>query len=236
MHDCSTSELSALSQRMEATTALDRIQQMHEIYPNKLIVTSSFGIHSAISLQLVNQVYPSIPIIFIDTGCLFKDTYLYAEHLTRNLGLNVHCYCTRITPAHQEALYGKRWEASLENLDEYLNDNKIEPINDQKPAFWISGLRRKQSDTRKNRPVTEGQLGILKLPPTIDWNDEAVSIYIESQQHPYHSLETAGHVSVGDWHRTTKLGTGMRPQDTRSGGLKRECRLHENAKWKGKQP
>jgi len=34
-------------------------------------------------------------------------------------------------------------------------------------------------------------------------------------------------VSVGDVHSTTRLADGMRPEDTRFGGLRRECGLHE---------
>jgi hypothetical protein len=32
---------------------------------------------------------------------------------------------------------------------------------------------------------------------------------------------------VGDWHSTSKLGEGMTEEETRFGGLKRECGLHE---------
>jgi phosphoadenosine phosphosulfate reductase len=33
---------------------------------------------------------------------------------------------------------------------------------------------------------------------------------------------------VGDWHSTSKLLAGMTEEQTRFGGLKRECGLHEN--------
>ena len=44
---------------------------------------------------------------------------------------------------------------------------------------------------------------------------------------PYHPLWDQGYDSVGDWHSTKKLGKGMTEEDTRFGGLKRECGLHE---------
>jgi phosphoadenosine phosphosulfate reductase len=36
-------------------------------------------------------------------------------------------------------------------------------------------------------------------------------------------------VSVGDWHSTSKLEAGMTEEQTRFGGLKRECGLHESS-------
>lgn len=44
---------------------------------------------------------------------------------------------------------------------------------------------------------------------------------------PYHPLWERGYVSVGDIHSTRPLEPGMREQDTRFFGLKRECGLHE---------
>jgi phosphoadenosine phosphosulfate reductase len=39
-------------------------------------------------------------------------------------------------------------------------------------------------------------------------------------------LWTRGYVSIGDTHSTVPLGSGMREEDTRFGGIKRECGLH----------
>ena len=36
-----------------------------------------------------------------------------------------------------------------------------------------------------------------------------------------------GYISVGDWHSTRPLEAGMTEEETRFGGLKRECGLHE---------
>ena len=43
----------------------------------------------------------------------------------------------------------------------------------------------------------------------------------------YHPLWDMGYVSLGDWHSTSKLEPGMSEADTRFGGVKRECGLHE---------
>ena len=43
---------------------------------------------------------------------------------------------------------------------------------------------------------------------------------------PYHPLWHEGYVSIGDTHTTRPFGLGMREQDTRFFGLKRECGIH----------
>ena len=219
---------------------VQRLQWALDHVGNSIIATSSFGIHSAVTLHLVTQTLPKIPIIFIDTGYLFAETYRYAQQLTKRLELNVHCYTPTITPAHQEALYGRRWEQGPDEMDDYLERNKLAPMRQALEAFnpriWLSGLRRKQSDTRAERPILERQGERLKLFPIIDWSDEQVNTYINEHRLPRHPLEADGYVSTGDWHSTTKLGSGMRPQDTRFGGQRRECGLHDNSKWKAKNP
>lgn len=222
---------------LEPQSAMDRIRWSLDKFSGQFIATSSFGIQSAVTLHLLSQLDRRMPIIFIDTGYLFQETYLYANRLRTQFELDLHCYCPRITPAHAEALYGRQWEDGLDGLESYLERCKLEPMKRAleawKPKVWIAGLRRKQSESRMTRPVLEQVGNLFKLYPIIDWSDQQVEAYIEAHDLPRHPLEAEGFVSVGDWHSTTKLGTGMRAQDTRFGGIKRECGLHDNPNWKG---
>jgi len=99
-----------------------------ERFAGRLVASTSFGAHSAVMLDLVARVAPETPIVFIDTGYLFPETYRFAEQLTRRLGLDVRVYAPRITAARQEALYGQRWEHGDEGVAAYLADNKVEPM------------------------------------------------------------------------------------------------------------
>lgn len=46
-----------------------------ENLPGDYVLSSSFGIQAAVSLHLVNQIRPDIPVILTDTGYLFPETY-----------------------------------------------------------------------------------------------------------------------------------------------------------------
>lgn len=222
---------------LESLEAQERLLWVAERFSGKIIATSSFGIQSAVCLKLISQLKESIPVVFIDTGYLFKETYIYAQQLKQFFQLDIHYYCPRITPAHQEALFGRLWEKGSEQLDEYLEFCKVEPMRralaELKPAIWVSGLRREQADTRTSRSVIEKQGEIHKLYPIIDWSDTDVRDFICKHDLPRHPLEAEGYISVGDWHSTTKMGIGMRAQGVRFGGFRRECGLHDYTKWKG---
>ena len=98
---------------------------------------------------------------------------------------------------------------------------------------WIAGLRRSQADSRSTIEYLEHKDGRWKLHPIADWTDRDVWRYLNDHDLPYHPLWHEGYVSIGDIHTTRKLEPGMREEDTRFFGLKRECGLHEE--W-GNEP
>lgn len=216
---------------LETASATERVRWAYEKYGDQLVLSTSFGVQSAVMLHLVTTQIPDIPVIFVDTGYLFPATYQFAADLTERLQLNLKTYMPRQTAAQQEALYGKLWEQGLEGLERYNRINKIEPMNravqDLGASAWLSGLRRTQSSSRGGRGVVEPQNKVTKIYPIIDWNDRDVYTYLTENDLPYHPLWDQGYVSVGDWHSTKKLGEGMTEEETRFGGVKRECGLHE---------
>lgn len=215
----------------EVASATERIRWAYETYGDKMVLSTSFGVQSAVMLHLVTTQIPNIPVIFIDTGYLFPATYTFAQELTERLDLNLKTYIPLQTAGQQEALYGKLWEQGLEGLERYNRINKVEPMNraitELRAEAWLSGLRRSQSSTRKARAFLEQQNKILKIYPILDWSDREIYTYLTENNLPYHPLWDQGYVSVGDWHSTKKLGEGMTEEDTRFGGIKRECGLHE---------
>ena len=217
---------------LEQASAADRINWAYAQYGDQLVLSTSFGIQSAVMLHLVSTLIPNIPVIFIDTGYLFPETYRFAEALTERLKLNLKTYLPRQSAAQQEALHGKLWEQGLPGLERYNRINKVEPMNravqELGATAWLSGLRRQQASSRQARAVAEQQNQVMKIYPIIDWSQRDIYNYLTENNLPYHPLWEQGYVSVGDWHSTSKLSAGMSAEETRFGGLKRECGLHES--------
>lgn len=224
--------LAEFNTQLEAMSAVQRVEWAAEHLPPKLVLSSSFGIQAVLTLHMVTQVVPNIPVILTDTGYLFPETYQFIEQLTDKLNLNLQVYRAQQSPAWQEALYGQLWTQGLDGIERYNQLNKVEPmeraLHELQAQTWFSGLRREQSASRANLSVLGIGKGIFKVLPVIDWNNKQVYEYLTKYDLPYHPLWEQGYLSVGDTHTTRKWEEGMNEEDTRFFGLKRECGLHEN--------
>lgn len=216
---------------LEGATAQERVRWAAERFGDELIMTTSFGTHSAVMLHLVTSLLPDIPVVFIDTGYLFPETYRFAAELSERLGLNLKKYRATMSAAEQEARFGKLWEDGPEGLKRYNLMNKVEPmdraVKELGARAWLAGLRRSQGTSRSKRAVMETQNRMTKIYPIVDWDNRKMHQYLTDNELPYHPLWDEGYVSLGDWHSTSKLLPGMSEADTRFGGDKRECGLHE---------
>ena len=216
---------------LEKASTEDRIRWAVDKFGDGLVMTTSFGVQAAVMLHLVTRIVPKIPVIFIDTGYLFPETYRFAKELTEKLELNIKKYVPAMTAAEQEALHGKQWEQGVDGLKRYNLINKVEPmdraVRELGATAWLAGLRRSQGSTRETLKVVQQQNKITKVHPILDWDNRKIYRYLTEHGLSYHPLWDQGYVSVGDWHSTTKLLDGMKEEDTRFGGLKRECGLHE---------
>ena len=101
---------------LESATPQERVAWAADMFGDDLVMTTSFGTHSAVMLHLVTSVVPDIPVVFIDTGYLFPETYRFGAELTERLNLNLKKYHARISAAEQEALHGRLWEEGRTSL------------------------------------------------------------------------------------------------------------------------
>jgi phosphoadenosine phosphosulfate reductase len=220
----------SLSTEIAALRAGERIRTLYDRLGDHLVATTSFGLQAAVMLHLINEHAPKIPVIFIDTGFLFPETYQYADDLASRLkNLNIRVYQPTVSAARMQALWGNLWEGTKEDQDRYGMLTKIEPMNralqETGADVWLSGLRRSQSNTRKDRPFVERQKKTLKAYPILDWADAQVDLYFHQFDLPRHPLAAEGYVTMGDWH-STRPSTGEDDESTRFNGEKYECGLH----------
>ncbi|WP_226996482.1 phosphoadenylyl-sulfate reductase [Thalassotalea crassostreae] len=230
-------DLEKVNSELVNLTAEQRVAWALENLPGQAVLSSSFGIQSAVMLHLVTQQQPDLPIILIDSGYLFDETYQFIDQLTERLKLNLKIYQANISPAWQEARFGKLWENGLDGIKQYNQINKVEPmrraLNDLQVNTWFSGIRQGQSQSRANKSIAEysfikgEQQAAIKLHPILEWTNRDIYQYLQKHNLPYHPLWEEGYVSVGDKQTTKKLEAGMSEEETRFFGLARECGLHE---------
>lgn len=224
-------DLGALNAAIAALPAEERVVHALRLLPGPHVLSSSFGAQSAVMLHLVTRASPDIPVVLIDTGYLFPETYRFIDEMTTRLGLNLKTFRSESSPAWQETRWGRLWEQGLDGIERYNRFNKVEPmrraLDDLGAATWFSGLRRQQSDTRGAIEPIHFQDGRYKVHPLFDWSDRDVHRYLKAHSLPYHPLWEQGYLSIGDWHTTRSLAEAGSVEGLRFLGLKRECGLHE---------
>ena len=217
--------------KLELMSATERVEWALANLPGTHVLSSSFGAQAAVSLHLLTSVAPAIPVILIDTGYLFPDTYRFIDELTERLHLNLKVYRGELSPAWQEARFGKLWQQGREGIERYNQMNKVQPmeraLTELGVGTWFAGLRRVQTDTRSELRIVTRAGERFKVHPIVDWSDRDVYQYLTRHDLPYHPLWHDGYLSIGDVHTTRRLADVRSLDELRFFGLLRECGLHE---------
>jgi phosphoadenosine phosphosulfate reductase len=216
---------------LEKESPQERFAWAVRTYPEKLVLTTSFGAQSAAFLHLATQAEPDLPIIFIDTGYHFQETLEFAQQLTKQLGLKVQTYRPLQTPADIEKKHGRLWEMGADGMEKFHEIIRVEPLRramkELNPLLWIAGLRRTTAASRKELSILSHANSRIKMLPILDWTDRQVGEYLQQHSLPYHPLWAKGYVSIGDRVTTKRLDEVTDPAELRHFGGKRECGIHE---------
>lgn len=222
--------LAELNDWLGRRDAEERVAWALETTPGAHVLSSSFGAQAAAMLHLVAREHADIPVVLIDTGYLFAETYRFVDTLADRLALNLKVFRPAIGIAWMEARHGRLWEQGLDGIERYNRLRKIEPMQralaELGARSWFAGLRRAQARSRAQIDFIELKGGRWKLHPIADWSDRDVGQYLQRHNLPYHPLWDAGYVSIGDVHTTRSLADAGDAEATRFFGLKRECGLH----------
>jgi phosphoadenosine phosphosulfate reductase len=229
----------ALAEEFESLPAdevIDRLLQENSAVVQKGTVcfTCSFQAEDMVVLDLLRKRLPSIPVLFLDTGYHFAETYAYRDRMTALWNLNVQNLTAKQSVAEQEAAFGilNRTDPSR-----CCHLRKVEPLFAALEKFdvWFTGLRREQSPTRKNLKVVEHHAlpsgkTLLKVSPLAAWTWGQLWEHTSRQKIDYLPLYDAGYRSIGCEPCTAIPAAGADPRSGRWGGNKLECGIHTESK------
>jgi len=197
-------------------------------------ITCSFQTEDMIVADLLRKRLPKIPVLFLDTGYHFSETYAYRDRMTKDWGLNLQNLAAKQSVADQEAQFG-----ILNQTDpgRCCQLRKVEPLFSALENYdiWFTGLRREQSPTRKNLKVVEhhqlpsGKM-LLKVSPLAAWTWEQVWNYTSEHAIDHLPLYDFGYLSIGCEPCTAIPAAGTDARSGRWGGRKLECGIHTESK------
>jgi phosphoadenosine phosphosulfate reductase len=196
----------------------------------KPCITCSFQANGIVLLDLIRKVLPDIPVLFIDTGYHFAETYAYRDRMARAWRLNLINVTPELSVADQESKYGKLYS---EAPDYCCDMRKVQPLAGALENYdiWFTGLRRSDSPTRANTPQLQqhtlpGGKTLLKVNPLAFWTSKEIWAYLTVNEIEHLPLYDQGYTSIG-CQPCTRLPVD--PTDPRSGrwaGQKIECGIH----------
>ncbi len=194
---------------------------------DRLALVSSFGTESAALLQVMAEVDPAIPVIFLDTGWLFGETLAYRDALIAALGLrDVRSIKPLGETLDREDPDRELW---FSDPDACCRIRKVEPLARALEPFgaWLNGRKRFQGGLRAAIPVVEQDGARLKFNPFANVSREEVEAIYTRANLPPHPLLKSGYLSVGCMPCSSRTSPG---EDMRAGRwrgrAKTECGIH----------
>ncbi len=152
------------------------------------IVTTSFGVYSAVLLNTFHQLDSGIKVIWCDTGYNTPNTYRHALDLMNRLDLNVKKYVPLQSTAFTDVTLGIP-EIDDPKHAEFTEIVKLEPFRralaEHQPKLWFTNIRVRQTEYRSSKDILSfSKDGILKVSPFYYWSDEELDEYLEAHQLP----------------------------------------------------
>ena len=199
----------------------------HE-FPGRIALVASFGVDSAVLLNIVAAVDPGTPVIFLDTGKHFAETLAYRDLIVEKLGLtdvrSVGPDAADLADADED---GDLWQC---NPDLCCHLRRVIPLERALAGFdaWITGRKRFHGGARARLPTIENGNGSIKINPLADWTQERIRMEFERHDLPDHPLLNEGYLSIGCAPCTAPVAFDAPVRAGRwPGRAKTECGIHQ---------
>lgn len=224
----------AASEQLETLTAVEIVDHVLANSRGKACITCSFQAEDMIVLHLLRRRLPDIPVLFLDTGYHFRETYAYRDRVAKAWNLNIVNAEASQSVAAQESQFGILNQTDPSRCCQL---RKVEPLMSALEVYdiWFTGLRREQSPTRRNLKLVEhhalpkGKV-LLKVSPLAAWDWKQVWSYTVEHSIEYLPLYDLGYRSVGCEPCTSIPSPDADPRSGRWGGVKLECGIHTFSK------
>jgi len=175
----------------------------------------------------------NIPILFLDTGYHFAETYAYRDRIAKEWQLNLINILPEKTVPEQEAEHGLLYQSAP---DQCCKLRKVEPLFKAIADYrvWLTGLRREQAKSRAGLEeaaqfALPGGKQVLKLAPLAAWTTRDVWYACEQLAIQLLPLYERGYSSIGCEPCTSLPLDANDPRSGRWAGRKVECGIHIEA-------
>ena len=228
-------DINRFAEKMESLSPEAALETVLAANPDaRACLTSSFQVEDMTVLHLLRKRIPDVPVLFLETGYHFAQTYEYRDRMAREWSLNLVSVLPKQTVKEQESAFGILYQTDPTRCCQF---RKVDPLLGALEPFdiWFTGLRREQSPTRKNlKKVELHQLPtgktLWKVSLLADWNWAQVWNYVNANGISHLPQYDEGYLSIGCQPCTALPADPNNPRSGRWGGTKLECGIHTFSK------
>lgn len=224
-------EVADFADVLESFTAEQALDAVLSANPGaRACLTSSFQAEDMAVAHLLRKRIPDIPVLFLETGYHFAETYAYRDRMAKDWSLNLVNVLPQQTVPEQESAFGILYRSDPTRCCQL---RKVEPLMRSLEPYdiWFTGLRREQSPTRKNLKKVElhrlpTDKTLWKVSLLADWTWAQVWDYANANGIPHLPQYDEGYLSIGCEPCTALPADPNNPRSGRWGGAKLECGIH----------
>jgi phosphoadenosine phosphosulfate reductase len=226
---------------MLAGLDLDRRMAAIAGLAGRKVFTTSLGIEDQVLTAAIAATGGRIEIVTLDTRRLFPETRELIVATERRLGISIR----RMLPDTADvdsyvAKFGRDgFYDSVEARHACCDIRKLRPLARALAGadFWITGVRRGQSDQRSATPLVQHDAarGLIKLNPLADITLDEIRAYATARSVPLNPLHERGYPSIGCEPCTRAIKPGEPERAGRwwwENDQTRECGLHVDGQVK----
>jgi phosphoadenosine phosphosulfate reductase len=191
---------------------------------HRIVLNTSFQYSGVAMIHMAVEAGLRLRFATIDTLRLHPETYAFLREIEDRYGIDIEVQRPDTDQVQgMVRRFGEYLFFDSKTLQEYCCQiRKVKP-NEQllmTVDCWVSGMRRDQSDHRRDTPkaMTVSEYGsrrqILKLNPMVDWGQDRLLSYIEDNDIPRHPLYAQGYKSIGCFICSTPVSAS---EDQRAG-------------------
>ncbi|NGP87194.1 phosphoadenylyl-sulfate reductase [Fodinibius halophilus] len=228
--------LSGLNTQFEMAGPDEVLLWGYDTFGAGMVLGTGFGPSGMFLIYRLWELGIEVPIFYLDTHLLFDETYALRDRVEKRFNIQITRVSTDLSLEEQADEYGEKlWKTDPNKCCQLRKVLPLRNYLSDKEA-WVTGVRRSQSETRKNTQYVEWdpENEVVKLNPLANYTAEQVWNYIHSKNLPYNPLHDEGYPSIGCIPCTEAVGQTV--SDERSGrwngNEKTECGIHLSTQQK----
>lgn len=198
-------------------------------FDSGIVMGTGFGPSGVFLIHRLHTLGLRVSVFYLDTNLLFNESYELCDELEKKFGLTIE----RITPEYTLDEQAERFGDNLwdKNPNRCCFIRKVRPLRKylQDKSAWITGIRRNQSESRKETKIVEydRECAVIKINPVAAWTSDQLWSYINDNDLPYNPLHDESFPSIGCIPCTHPVENGDHERAGRWKDIdKNECGIH----------